>query len=104
MIQNSSIKHNYFKLIKEYETFEKYYDNQFLSISIDINLNSTKYFALDKMGFIDEKYPYSQDAINNVIVSKLIRVSLNGHAKACHQSVNILIDNIETELETRFNK
>ena len=104
LLQNSTLKHDYFQLLKEYEVFDKYYDNSFLSFANDINKNSTKYFALDRMSFIDEKYPYSQDALNNVVMSKLIRISLNGHAKECHQTVNKLIDNIKSELETRFSK
>lgn len=103
IVQSLTIKHSFFQLIKEYEALAKYYDNQFLSFSIDINKNSASYFALDKMSFIDEKYAYSQDAINIIVMSILIRKSLIGHAKPCYQKVERLLDNIETELETRFS-
>lgn len=104
IIQNLNIKHGFFQLIKEYEALAKYYDNQFLSFSIEINKNAANYFALDKMSFIDEKYAYSQDAINNIVMSRLIRESLIGHAKPCYRKVERLLDNIETELEARFNE
>jgi len=104
LIQNLTIKHNFFQLINEYEAFEKFYIHQFLSIVVEITKNSTKYFAFDKMNFIDNNYPYSQDAINNIMMSKLVRASTIDLANVCHQTVIELLENIESELETRFSQ
>jgi hypothetical protein len=103
VLQNVTFKHDYFKLLKEYEALDKYFNNVFLSYAIDINKNSTKYFALDKMSFIDKKYPYTQDAINSIMVSKFIRIAIIRQAEECHQTVSKLKDTIKSELETRFN-
>lgn len=92
------------QFLKEYEALEKYFGNVFLSYGIDINKDATTYFALDKMSFIDKTFPYSQDAINNVMMAKFIRISIFRLAEECYLTLSKLIDHTTSELVTRFNE
>ncbi len=104
LVRNININHDYFTLLKQYETFYKYFDDVFLSFAIDFTKEASRYFAFDTMRLTDAQYAYSQDSKNTIMMSKFTRSAIIGHAKGSHRTVKKLMDTIDTEITSRFKE